>query len=51
MNQKARKVHDKWKQFVEDDLRKMGIKRWRLRTADKREWRGICEAARIVQEL
>jgi hypothetical protein len=36
---------------VEDDVRKMGIKRWRLRTADRRNWRGICEAARVLQEV
>jgi hypothetical protein len=36
---------------VEDDLRKMGIKRWRLTTADRRDWRGISEVARVVQEL
>jgi hypothetical protein len=41
----------RWIDNVEDDLRKMGIKRWRLRTADRREWGGICEAARVLQEL
>jgi hypothetical protein len=27
----------------------MGIKRWRLRTANRREWRGICEVARVIE--
>jgi hypothetical protein len=41
----------RWIDNVEDDLRNTGIKRWRLRTADRRQWRGICEAARVLQEL
>jgi hypothetical protein len=45
------KPYTKWIDNVEDVLRKMGIKRWRLRTADRRIWRGICEAARVLQEL
>jgi hypothetical protein len=48
---KRGKPRTRWIDNVEDDLRKMGIKRWRLRTADRREWRGICEAARVLQEL
>jgi hypothetical protein len=38
-------------EYVEDDLRKMGIKRWRLRTANRRAWGGICEVTRVLQEL
>jgi hypothetical protein len=48
---KRGKPRTRWIDNVEDDLRKMGIKRWRLRSADRREWRGICEAARVLQEL
>jgi hypothetical protein len=48
---KRGKPRTRWIYNVEDDLRKMGIKRWRLRTTDRREWRGICEAARVLQEL
>jgi hypothetical protein len=48
---KRGKPRTRWIDNVEDDLKKMRIKRWRLRTADRREWRGICEAARILQEL
>jgi hypothetical protein len=40
-----------WIDNVEDDLRKMGIKIYMSRTADRREWRGICEVARVLQEL
>jgi hypothetical protein len=36
---------------AEDDLRKMGVKRWRIRPADRKEWRGTCEAAEVLQEL
>jgi hypothetical protein len=46
-----RKPRKRWIDNVEDDLRKMGIKRWRLRTPDRREWRGMCEADRVLQEL
>jgi hypothetical protein len=48
---KRGKARTRWTDNVEDDLRKMGIKRRRLRTANRREWRGICEAARVLQEL
>jgi hypothetical protein len=48
---KRGKPHTRWIDNVEDDLRKMGIKRWRLRSADRREWRRIYEVARVLQEL
>jgi hypothetical protein len=48
---KGGKPRTKWIDNVEDDLRKMGIKRWKFTTADRREWRGICEAARVLEEL
>jgi hypothetical protein len=48
---KRGKPRTRWIDNVEDDLRKMRSKRWRLRTADRREWRGMCEAARVLQEL
>jgi hypothetical protein len=48
---KRGKPRRRWIDNVEDDLRKMGIKRWRLKTAERRQWRGICEAARVLQEL
>jgi hypothetical protein len=41
----------RWTDNVEDDLRKMEIKICRLRTGDRRKWRGICEAARVLHEL
>jgi hypothetical protein len=48
---KGERPHTEWIDNVENDLRKMGLKRWRLRTADRTEWRGICEAARVLYEL
>jgi hypothetical protein len=48
---KRGKPRTRWIDNAEDDMRKMGIKRWMLRTADRREWRGIREAARVLQEL
>jgi hypothetical protein len=41
----------RWIDKVEVDLRKMGIKIWRLKTSDRREWRGMCEVAGVLQEL
>jgi hypothetical protein len=35
---------------VEDDLRKMEVKR-RKKAMDRREWKKICEAAKVLQEL
>jgi hypothetical protein len=48
---KRGKPRTRWIDNVEDDLRKMGFKRWRSRTADRRKLRGICEAVRVLQEL
>jgi hypothetical protein len=30
---------------------KMGVKRWRTEAMDRGEWRKICEAAKVLQEL
>jgi hypothetical protein len=30
---------------------KMGVKRWRTKEMDRGEWRKICEAAKVLQEL
>ena len=29
----------------------MGMKRWRVKTADRYEWKEICEAAKVLEEL
>jgi hypothetical protein len=36
---------------VEDDLRKMEVKRWRKKAIDRTKWRKICGAAKVLQEL
>jgi hypothetical protein len=36
---------------VEDNLWKEGIKGWRIKIMDRTEWRKICEAAKVLQEL
>jgi hypothetical protein len=36
---------------VQDDMIKMGVKRWRTKAMDRGEWRKICEAAKVLQEL
>jgi hypothetical protein len=35
---------------VEDDLRKTGVKR-RIKAMGRTEWKRICEAAKVLQEL
>jgi hypothetical protein len=51
VRRKRRKRHTRWIANVEDDLRKMGIRRWRVRRVGRREWSGICEVAKVLQEL
>jgi hypothetical protein len=46
------KRRKKWLDEEEDDLRKTGVKRWRIKTMDRTEWKKkICEAAKVLQEL
>jgi hypothetical protein len=33
----------RWIDSIEDDVRKMGVKRWRIRTDDRKERRGTSE--------
>jgi hypothetical protein len=33
------KPRKRWLSDVEDDLRKIGVKRWRIMTMDRTEWR------------
>jgi hypothetical protein len=41
----------RWLDDVQDGMIKMGVKRWRTKAMDKGEWRKICEAAKVLQEL
>jgi hypothetical protein len=45
------KPRKRWLDDVEDDLRNMEVKRWRKKAMDRTEWRKICEAAKVLQEL
>jgi hypothetical protein len=40
-----------WLDDVKDDLRKTGVKSCRINAMDRTEWRKICEAAKVLQEL
>jgi hypothetical protein len=40
-----------WLDDVQDDMIKMGVKRWRTKVMDRGEWRKLCEAAKVLQEL
>jgi hypothetical protein len=41
----------RWLDDVQDDTIKMGVKRWRTKAMDRGEWRKICEAVKVLQEL
>jgi hypothetical protein len=41
----------RWLDDVQDDMIKMGVKRWRTKAMGRGEWRKICEAAKDLREL
>jgi hypothetical protein len=41
----------RWLDDVQDDMIKMGVKRWRIKAMGRGERRKICEAAKVLQEL
>lgn len=41
----------RWVDDLEDDLRKLGVRRWRMRAEEREDWRQICLQARALQEL
>jgi hypothetical protein len=45
------KPRNMWLDDAEDDLRKFGVKHWRIKAMDRTEWRKINEAAKVLQEL
>ena len=36
----------RWRDYVEDDLRKLGVKRWRTKALDREEWASIIREAK-----
>jgi len=36
----------RWRNDVEDDLRKLGVKRWRMKALDREEWASIVREAK-----
>jgi len=36
----------RWINDVEDDIRKLGVKRWRTKTLDRQEWTSIIREAK-----
>jgi hypothetical protein len=40
-----------WLDDVQDDIINMDVKRWRTKVMDRREWKKLCEAAKVLQEL
>ena len=43
--------HARWIDAVEGDLGRIGVKRWRRQTEDRRTWRDICRATRVLHQL
>jgi hypothetical protein len=41
----------RWLDDVQDDMIKMGVKRWRTKAMARGGWRKICVAAKVLQEL
>jgi hypothetical protein len=41
----------RWLDSVEEDLKKMGVRNWRCKSQDRKQWRIISEEARVRQEL
>jgi hypothetical protein len=41
----------RWLDNVQDDMFKMGMKRWRTKAMDREEWSKICGTAKVLQEL
>jgi hypothetical protein len=37
----------RWIDDVEDDLRKLGVKRWRAKELDREEWASIIREAKV----
>jgi hypothetical protein len=48
---KRRKPRKRWLDDVKDNLRNMGVKRWRIKARDRAEFRKICEATKVLQEV
>jgi hypothetical protein len=45
------RLRKRWIDDVQDNVIKMGVKRWRTISVDRREWKRICEAVKVLQEL
>ena len=41
----------RWLDDMEDDLRKMKVKRWRTKAKDRQEWNSIIREAKILNGL
>jgi hypothetical protein len=41
----------RWEDVVRNDLRKMGVTKWKLRTQKRKQWKEIIEQAKTHKEL
>ena len=41
----------RWKDDVRNDLRKMGVKNWKQRVEERKQWKDIIEQAKTHKEL
>jgi hypothetical protein len=44
---RIRRARLRWINDVEDDLRKLGVKRWRTRALEREEWASIIKEAKV----
>jgi len=41
----------RWLESVEEDLKKMGVENWIMKSQDREEWMTILEEAKVHREL
>jgi hypothetical protein len=50
-NKTERRPRIRWEDDVRNDLRKMGVKNWKQRAQESKQWKEIIEQAKTHKEL